>query len=319
MSGIIPIIKKELADHLSSKRFPLVFALVFLTGLSTAYLGAQPLAEKPPSEVEQTLIFLRLFTGAPSPMPSFIYFMSLFGPVIGMALGFDAVNREIASGSILRIMSNPVHRDSIINGKIIAGLLTVFLIILSVVGTVVGFDIIMVGFGPSLEGTLRILYFILASTLYVGLWVSISLLFSVIFRRVTTSALACLALWVFLNFFVYMIANVVAEFVVPLRTYFPSAPLHAIMAHEEVRMAISRISPATLYVEVANIMLNPEIRSMGLLYVVSSDLPTPQPLNLDESIMLAWPNISALLSGLVICLTLSYVIFMRKEIRPAWA
>jgi len=319
MSGIVPIIKKELADHLSSRRFPLVFSLVFLTGLSTAYLGTQALTEKSTSEFGQTLIFLRLFTGTSSPVPSFIYFIGLFGPIIGMALGFDAVNREIASGSILRIMSNPIHRDAVINGKIIAGLLTVFLIILSVVGTVVGFDIMMVGFGPGLEGSLRILYFVLASTLYVGFWVSISLLFSVIFKRVTTSALACLALWVFFNFFIYMIAGVIAELVVPLRAYFPAAPLPAIMAHEEVRMAVSRISPATLYIEIANVVLNPEIRSMGLLYVVSRDLPTPQPLSLDESIMLAWPNISALLSGLVICLALSYVIFMRKEVRPTWA
>lgn len=319
MSGIGPIIRKELADHLSSKRFPLVFALVFLTGISTAYLGAQAITKTPSGEAEQTLVFLRLFTGAPSLVPSFIYFMGLFGPIIGMALGFDAINREVSSGSLLRIMSNPVHRDAIINGKISAGMLTILLIILSVVGTVVGFDILLIGFGPGLDGTIRILYFILASTLYIGLWMGISLLFSVIFRRVTTSALACLALWIFFNFFIYMIASVVAEIAVPLRPYFPSAPLSVIMAHEEVRMAVLRTSPTTLYMEVANVVLNPEIRSMGLVYIVSKDLPTPQPLSLDESVMLAWPNISALLSGLVVCLTLSYVIFMRKEVRPTWA
>ncbi|MFQ6081384.1 MAG: ABC transporter permease [Candidatus Bathyarchaeia archaeon] len=319
MPGIGPILRKELADHLSSKRFPLVFALVFLSGMSTAYLGAQAIEKTPGGEVEQALIFLRLFTGAPSPAPSFIYFMGLFGPIIGMALGFDAINREISSGSLLRILSNPVHRDAIINGKIVAGMVTIALIISSVVGTIVGYDILVIGFGPTLDATSRILYFIFTSTLYVGLWMGVSLLLSVVFKRVTTSTLACLALWVFFNFFIYMIAQVVAELVVPLRPYFPYAPLSLIMAHEEVRLLVSRLSPTTLYVEVANVVLNPEIKSLGPIYLLSRDLPTPRPLSLDESIILAWPNISALLAGLVTSITLSYVIFMRREIKPTWA
>lgn len=318
--GLIPIIRKEVADHLSSRRFLLVFALILVTGLSTSYMGAQSLAAQPLREMDQTTAFLRLFTGAPSPMPPFIYFMSVFGPILGMALAFDAINREIASGSILRLLSNPLHRDSIINGKIIAGMLVVLVIISSVVGIVTGFNMILVGFGPGIEGVIRILYFILLSTVYVGLWMSISLLFSIIFRRTTTSALACLAFWVFFNFFIYMIASIIAELLVPLGAYtYTTPPLSVILAHEEIRLAISRISPATLYLEAVSVLLNPEIKSMELIYVTPQDVPTPKLLPLDESLMLAWPHISALISGLVICLIISYIAFMKIEIRPSWA
>ncbi|MEM1850360.1 MAG: ABC transporter permease subunit [Thermosphaera sp.] len=318
--GLIPIIRKEVADHLSSKRFLLVFALILVTGLSTSYMGSQSLAAQPLREMDQTTAFLRLFTGAPSPIPPFIYFMSIFGPILGVALTFDAINREIASGSMLRLLSNPLHRDSIINGKIIAGLIVVLVMISSVVGIVTGFNMVLVGFGPNVEGVMRIMYFILLSTVYVGLWMSISLLFSIIFRRTTTSALACLALWAFFNFFIYMIASIVAELLVPLGAYkYTPPPLYVILAHEEVRLAILRISPGTLYLEAVSVLLNPEVKSMELVYVTPRDIPVPKLLPLDESLMLAWPHVSALISGLVICLILSYIAFMRIEIRPSWA
>ncbi|MEM2561676.1 MAG: hypothetical protein QXT06_05030 [Candidatus Bathyarchaeia archaeon] len=38
------------------------------------------------------------------------------------------------------------------------------------------------------------------------------------------------------------------------------------MAYYEIRLVISRISPLTLYMEVASILLNPEIKTTGLLY-----------------------------------------------------
>ncbi|MEM2607275.1 MAG: ABC transporter permease subunit, partial [Candidatus Bathyarchaeia archaeon] len=301
-----PIARKELADHLSSRRFPLLVALVLLSGLATSYLGVQSIAQGTIREVEQTIAFLRLLTGGGgSPILSFVYFVGLFGPIVGVALSFDSVNREIASGSMLKLLSNPIHRDSIILGKIVAGLLVILLIVFSSTGIVTGFNILLAGFGPTVEGAFRIVYFAVASFLYISLWFSIGLLFSIIFRRTTTSALASIALWIFLSIFIYLIADVVAAEMAALRSYFPSVPLSAIITYYEIRDAISRISPLTLYMEVANILLNPEIRSTGLFYYYSEALPAPQPLSLDTSIALAWSSFSALIAGFIIILALS--------------
>lgn len=313
-----PIARKELADHLSSRRFPLLVALVLLSGLATSYLGVQSIAQGAIREVEQTIAFLRLLTGGGGSILSFVYFVGLFGPIVGVALSFDSVNREIASGSMLKLLSNPIHRDSIILGKIVAGLLVILLIVFSSTGIVTGFNILLAGFGPTVEGAFRIVYFAVASFLYIALWFGIGLLFSIIFRRTTTSALASIALWIFLSIFIYLIADVVAAEMAALRSYFPSVPLSAIITYYEIRDAISRISPLTLYMEVANIFLNPEIRSTGLFYY-SEALPTPQPLSLDTSIALAWPSFSALTAGSVVILALSTLIFLRTEVRPYWA
>jgi len=318
--GVKSIVRKEVVEHLGSKRFPLIFALILLSGLATAYFGVQSVAQARIKEVEQAIAFLRLLSGtAESPLPSFVYFIGLFGPIIGIALGFDSINREVASGSMLKILSNPIRRDNIITGKIIAGLLIILLLISCATSLVVGFVMLIAGFGPSIEGAFRIIYFILASFLYVGLWFGIGLLFSIIFRRTTTSALACVSLWIFFTIFVYWIVDIIAIEAAGLRYYFPSPPLAAYVQYLEIKEALSRISPLTLYAEAASVLLNPEIRTVSIFYYYAGDLPTPQPLSLDLSIALAWPSFSALMAAFIIVLTLSIVTFMRTEVRPAWA
>jgi ABC-2 type transport system permease protein len=117
-----------------------------------------------------------------------------------------------------------------------------------------------------------------------------------------------------------MIAHVVAGLIVPLRAYYPfSPPMPLLIAYENIRLLISRFSPVTLFTEVAGILLNPRIRSLGPIYILSPDLPIPEPLSIDESIILAWPHISALLAGFTVCFTLCYIAFMRQEIKPTWA
>jgi ABC-2 type transport system permease protein len=177
----------------------------------------------------------------------------------------------------------------------------------------------MAGFGPGVEGAFRIIYFVFASFLYVGLWFGVGLLFSIIFRRTTTSALACISLWIFFTIFVYLVVDIIATEVVGLRHYFPNPPLEVYIQYLGVREALLRISPLTLYAEVASALLSPEIRSLSILYYYAVDLPTPQPLSLDLSIALAWPSFSALVAAFMITLVLSMVVFMRIDIRPAWA
>jgi ABC-2 type transport system permease protein len=144
-------------------------------------------------------------------------------------------------------------------------------------------------------------------------------LFSIIFRRTTTSALACISLWIFFTIFVYLVVDIIAMEASGLRYYFPSPPLYAYLQYLEIREALSRISPFTLYAEAASALLNPEIRSLSICYYYAENLPTPQPLSLDLSIALAWPSFSALIAAFTVILTLSIITFMRAEIRPAWA
>jgi len=237
--GVRSIVRKEVVEHLGSKRFPLLFALILLSGLAMAYFGVQSVVQARIREAEQEIAFLRLLSGATgSPLPSFAYLVDLFGPIIGIALSFDSINREVASGSMLRMLSNPIRRDNIITGKIVAGLLIILLLISCATSLVVGFAMPMAGFGPGVEGAFRIIYFVFASFLYVGLWFGVGLLFSIIFRRTTTSALACTSLWIFFTIFVYLVVDIITMEASGLRYYFPSPLLYAYLQYLEIREAL---------------------------------------------------------------------------------
>ena len=41
-------------------------------------------------------------------------FIALLGPIVGLALGFDAVNSERSNGTLNRLVSQPIYRDAII-------------------------------------------------------------------------------------------------------------------------------------------------------------------------------------------------------------
>ena len=143
------IFRKELADHLSSKRFVILFSLVLLSAVFAIYIAIQTIRSVvgPTSE----FIFLKVFTTSGGNLPSFLFFLSLFIPIVGIALGFDAVNNERNTGNLSRLVSQPIYRDSIINGKFLAGLAVLSIMIVGVVAIVAGLGIRIVGVPPSGE------------------------------------------------------------------------------------------------------------------------------------------------------------------------
>ncbi len=48
-------------------------------------------------------------------------FVGIVAPLLGVAFAFDAVNGERAEGTLPRLLSQPIHRDDVINGKFVAG------------------------------------------------------------------------------------------------------------------------------------------------------------------------------------------------------
>ena len=56
-------------------------------------------------------------------------FISFFGPIIGIALGFDAINSERTQGTLSRVLAQPVYRDAVFNGKFLAAMLTLAVIL----------------------------------------------------------------------------------------------------------------------------------------------------------------------------------------------
>ena len=307
------VFRKELADHLSSKRFLILFALVFLAGIFAIYISVQSIrsAVSPTTE----FVFLKMFTTSGKTMPSFPFFISLFIPVIGIALGFDAINSERASGNLSRLLSQPIYRDSVINGKFLAGLAVMSIMIVAVIAIVAGLGLRIVGVPPSSEEVLRLIVFTVASIIYGAFWMALACLFSVFFNRAATSMLASIALWIFFFFFMSMIAGAIANAQVPLGSN-PTAEM--MIRNAGIQGMLGRISPCTLYGEATAALLTPELASLNAALMVLSTfsagrMVTPLPFN--QSLLLIWPQIVGIIALAAICFGVSYVRFMREEIR----
>jgi len=191
MSGLITILQKELADHFTSWRFIIVFAIVFAVGVFAIYIDAQFIRAE---VVETRFVFLQLYTTSGQALPLFIFFMAFFMPIVGITLGFDAINSEHNSGTLSRLLSQPIYRDTVINGKFLAGVVTIALMLTSIVVLVAGLGLRMIGVAPSSEEVIRLMVFLFMSVVYGAFWLGLAILFSIFFKRVATSALASIAL-----------------------------------------------------------------------------------------------------------------------------
>jgi len=300
---------KELADHFSSRRFMILLAIIVLTGVWAIYASGQSIrqeAEGIPTE----FVFLLLLTSQSGGLLSLATFIGLLGPLVGIMLGFDAISGEYARGTLSRVLSQPIYRDSLINGKFLAGLATVAILWASILLLVIGLGITLVGFPPNAEELWRMLIFTLVGIFYVGFWLALALLFSLLFQRTVTAALGSLALWLFLAIFAPLIAQIVAGLIVPN----PSTA-EELTRQADIASLISRISPSTLFGESVHILLNPTARVLGIALVEQTQGILLTPLALGQSLLLILPQVTTLFALVAVCFGISYIKFMRAEIR----
>ncbi|HLB11897.1 MAG TPA: ABC transporter permease subunit [Dehalococcoidia bacterium] len=312
MAGVMSVFRKELADHFSGRRFVILFALICVAGLSATWVAGQSIRADVSGDRESGFVFLKLFTASSGVLPPFVSFIGFLGPLIGLALGFDAINSEHARGTLSRVLSQPIYRDSVINGKFLAGIATIGLMLLSIGLLLGGMGLRMIGVPPTLEEVLRLASFLVLSMVYVAFWMSLSVLFSVVFRQTATSALAGMAVWIFATFFLPMLAGIAADSLVPVGQ---DSEAQVLLLHENVSQMLSRLSPATLYQEATLTVLTPQIRTLGPILLEQTRGMLPNPLSWSQSLLIAWPHVVGLLALTLICFAISYVRFMRQEIR----
>ena len=318
MKGIGPIIRKELSDHFSSYRFTILFALIAMVSLITTYMVGIGLREELSGVSKPQFIFLMLFTST-GPLFSLVQFIAFFGPLIGLVLGFDSINREKTSGTLSRLAAQPIYRDAIINGKFLSGVATITVMVVSIVLVVSGLGLTIMGVVPGIEELWRLALYVVISIFYIAFWLGVSILFSILFRGIATSALATLALWIFFSFFVSMGASVMANAVVPLNQQAQHDPA-MVMRHVRVQRVVSLMSPMQLYNDSTAIIIDPMRKTTRALVLMGpierlSSARFQRPLALSQSVYIVIPHIITLLAVTCICFALSYAVFMKQEIR----
>ena len=313
---MLTIYRKELADHFGSIRFLILFCLIVMMALVTSYMAAANVREALQGMSKPSHVFLLLFT-APGKFFSLVEFIAFFGPLIGIITGFDAINRERTNRTLAKLVSQPIYRDAVINGKFLAGVTTIAIMLVSLVLLITGMGLFTVGVIPGREEIGRLGVYLLISIAYVSFWLGLSILFSIVLRSLATSALAAVAVWIFFSFFIGFAADIAADVAAPVKD--PHDP-EQVVANKRASDAVSLASPAILYSQATSTILDPFRRTHKSLVLLEpmermSLERFQNPLSLDQSILVVSPYL-VLLAGLtLVCFGLSYVIFMRQEIR----
>jgi len=307
---MITILRKELADYFTSIRCIIIFALaIFISaaGLFAAYQGIRG------ANLPEGFVFLGLFTTSGEVMPSVSSLLTLLIPIIGIALGFDAINSERSGGTLSRLLAQPVYRDNVINGKFLAGLFTLTIMLATILLLVFGYGMRMIGITPSAEEGFRLFMFFLFAIIYGAFWMGLAMLFSVVFRRIATSLLVSIGVWVFFWIFIQLLAPAIANSVAPTDDGTTAAFVH----NYEVQRTIMRFSPITLFSEATSALLLPRLGENMLILSVTpaSAYMLANPLSLGQSLVLTWPQFTTIVALSAVCFGVSYVVFMRQEIR----
>jgi ABC-2 type transport system permease protein len=281
--------------------------LILLTAVGTVFAASQSLK----SSGANSFLFLRLFTTARDPLPSFVFFLGFLIPIIAIALGFDAINSEFNKRTLSRLLSQPIYRDALLLGKFLGALFTLGIMMLALWLLVTGMGLLMLGIPPTGEEVVRGLFFLLLTLAYAGVWLALAIMFSAIFKQPATSALAALAVWLLFALFWPIIVGLLTP-LYPLG----SDPFTAQLGQAHFQQFLSRLSPNTLFSEATIALLNPATRALGpVFYSQLQGALIGAPLPLDQSLLLIWPHGTGLGASMVLLFTLAYVLFQRQEIR----
>jgi ABC-2 type transport system permease protein len=314
---MIAIVRKELADSFNSVRFFVLFILMLVGSgwvLYSVQQNIQTAIQQNQAIVNNGFVFLFLY----SPLTNVGYAMlsplSLIVPIIGIALGFDAINSERTGRTMSRLLAQPVYRDGVINGKFIAGLIVMAMMVGSSILLIAGFGIRMIGIEPTEQEIIRLFMYFVLTVIYGAFWMGLAMLCSVLFRRAAGSLLVPIGLFLVVFFFWMMMSlgPTIANAIAPSTA---NSPLATQIHNLELQQTLLRLSPSYLYQEAFFVLLNPIPMGLGVVTMADAAFMVGNPLSMGQALLTIWPHIVGLISLSVVFFAISYIVFMRQEVR----
>lgn len=292
--------------------FVILTALITVTGFYAAVTGLSDALESGSSSA--SFLFLKLFTVSANSIPSYNSLMALMGPFIGIFMGFDAINSERTEGTLNRLVSQPLYRDNIIIGKFLAGIFLTAIMVFSSGLLIAAVGLIATGLVPTGAELARLLIYLCFCVIYIGFWLAMAILFSTVCRHAATSALSCIAVWLFCAIFISLLAGIIADACYPVGGNDVQSMLNEVKNYT-CEQNLNRISPYYLFGEATSTLLNPGVRSVNAVTMAQLSGALSSTLSVGQSLLLVWPHLTALAALMLVAFAVSYVSFMRQEIR----
>lgn len=183
MGSMWDVGRKELEDSFSSRRFLAVIGLFVVLSLASVYMGVQNYQQQVDNfggggvygSAPELPSLIDIFT------PLFNFNMPLTAGILGLLLSYDYISREREEGTIELLLSYPLYRDEIINGKLVSGIFTVALSLLAAFTLSSGLAIYMTGLAPSIEAVSRLSMIWIGTIVYITFFLGLGTLLSTVF------------------------------------------------------------------------------------------------------------------------------------------
>ena len=178
-----------------------------------------------------------------------------------------------------------------------------------------GYGIVRLGIVPEAGEVFRLLGWAAATFVYV---VAVAGVRAAALGRhpgAATSALIGFGTWLFLTLFGPLVLSLLAPILAPVS----GASNEQIYQSAVFQDTITRLLPGNLYQEISVALLNPSATQVSAPATIGQAIQANQQiatlLSLDQSLLLVWPQIVALVALTVLCFGAAYVLFMRQEVR----
>ena len=388
---------KEFRDHVTSKRFLIIFAILMLLAIYSMVNGLnqynqtledykknqqsiqqQDWFKQEVSDLQQQIrdaqaknntdlvqtLENQLNSLVNPTMPSMLYvfgnmnqYFVLIGMVLSVAIGFDLITKEREEGSLKSLLSHPIYRDAVINGKAL-GALAVLTVSIGAMMLVMIAIMLFYGIVPDMDDTLRIIAYFVLALVYCAIFFGLALMTSTIAKSSAMSVLYVMAIviaMVIIPMFSGDVANLVMgqapqapdtgnggpilfnKMVVPVNstggmdtptptedprwTAYNNAVQDYYNRYNMITSSLNGISPINNFqYNIANAILY-DTGSGGVIMPMEASSASPmRPAYSTEktvwdSLAYVWNNLLAMLVELILPLAISYVLFMRSDIR----
>ena len=353
--GLFNVARKEFIDHLTSRKFILILALFLIVSAIAMQQGIGDYNNRLESYKEQISQIEEEEEGSHTmprkPSILFIFqrmssLMAILGVILAIAMGFDLITREKERGSLKSLLSHPVYRDEIINGKAVGGILAL-LFAVGISFIILFAMLLLFSIVPDLDESWRIVLFWTVTVLCLLSYFSIALMSSTVSKDSGRALMYAFIIVLALSFAMPMIGGMVVKGVVgepPEQPEIQSRieineygefvghiePMNKeeeeeweryseeLKAYSEKKWAIQDafdiFSSDSNYMAVSISLTNPYLKVVHGGSWSSSYTPG-ETTSIKESLEKVWKSILALIILPVVFFAIAYIKFMRMDIR----
>ncbi|WP_135612431.1 ABC transporter permease [Methanococcoides sp. AM1] len=342
------IAKKEFFDSVKSRSFAIVFGIFLVLILTSSISGVNQYNEDLQSYQENMANFGNvkssdIFLSFPEPELMSVLFgnivsnIAVMGAILAIMLGYNAISGEKERGNLKLLLSYPLYRDDVINGKFLGKIAV--LVMTLVITTLISVSVALImGLVPTGDDIIKLMLFMAVSIVYLVTFLGISIFFSTVSKNETSSMLNSFMFWIVSAILITSVSGLVADTMVPEAqgsnsvsfivsgdtgskfdmSDFEDASqglgMDGFDSYEKKwkvqNMIEALISPSLNYEQVANAILG----SSGDKFSLVGNDPT-QDLSVFEILMGKMTNLVSMFLWAIVSLIATYYVFMRQDIR----